>query len=372
MDLGRLVLIILLPFLLGKILVLVKALFHWRKHVVFCREKSTAEKLTLAVLAAFVTKLVYDIANPPLSYFSMTKTSIDSPAYMVRNKFRQYVQDRESEDPNFLEMLSYRKKTIQESTDSELQGKIYSPFKEIEEEYIELERLSMALRNNENRRLYAMFGSDGFKCEVCGKNSYYRAAVIAPSILKEYLLVFFAIGVVSIFPHKKYWRYILSLICVLLMAYEIFEWGFSESLTVELYAAPNDGNLLTRPEQMTSIRNIIFLIICLLAFVIDFSVFEDPVVGSLKLVVQSVEAAAAKLQLSRLARMATMGDDTLRKFCWDYYRKTEQQSQHLFNDPQYKKLQAELAQKYKMDELIQKSEETMADALDLFLRSKSE
>ncbi|PJF18619.1 hypothetical protein PSACC_01560 [Paramicrosporidium saccamoebae] len=256
-------------------------------------------------------------------------------------------------------MLSLRRSMVRDSSDREVLQKVYTPFVSLEEEYIKLELLSMDLRVNENRQKYVLFGPDAMDNEVFDGTTLSRAGLIAPSVFKDYLLSLAVAGFATVSARKYRWRNIVLLICILTLTYESYEWLFSDSFNIELYSSSPSENYLTRPEQIALVRHVVLLITLLAVFIIDLPVGDSAILRSLKTAAENVEVSASKLQASRLARMATMGDDTLRKHAWDFYRKAANEKQHIFNDPEYKKIHADLARKYNLENLTQKADEAV-------------
>jgi hypothetical protein len=265
----------------------------------------------------------------------------------------------------FREMMSLRRSAVKGSLDREVLQKVYTPFVSLEEEYIKLELLSMDLRVNENRQKYVLLGPDGMHNEVFDGTTLSRAGLIAPSVLKDYLLSLFVAGLATISDRKYRWRSIVLVVCALTLTYESYEWLFSDNFNIELYSSSPSENYLTRPEQIALVRHVILLITLLVVFVIDLPIEDSATLQSLKAAAENVEVSASKLQASRLARMATMGDDTLRKHAWDFYRKAANEKQHIFNDPEYKKTHADLARKYNLEGLMQKADETVNETLNI-------
>lgn len=361
-----------LPFILGKLVSVAKAMYNWKNHVVFYRKSSKGELLSLLLLAFVTLYFCYKCAWPEKSYFMITKTPTDAPSYMVRNRFRDYVSRMESSDVSFRQMMVSRRAIVGESTDPAVLGKFYSNDFDLEKSFIELEQMSHELRNNENRRRYLLYGIKWNSCSVCdSKSPWHYCLYIAPTIAKDYLLALLAIGLASKYEQKSKWRLVSAVVLVLVASYDIYELAFSESPIIQLYEPSGSENYLTRVEQLAMGRNLILLLMSVLALLVDFSAVQNPLLQRLRVTLKSLETSVAKLQTARLARTVVVWDDTLRKHYNEYQRKVEPGKQQIFNDPAYKKIQSEMAHKYNMEKVLDEADAALKVAFDAHFKNNS-
>lgn len=357
-QLLRLALIFCFPIFLSRLIVLFKALFSWKKYVSYYNSRSLNEKIYLSVLLALALKLFLSAGNPGAYYFARTKTDIESPAYMIRNRFRDFINEEETKNPLFGEMYRLRRLHVQDSGDPEVISKLYTPFKRLEQDFMELELLSHELRSKDSRRNYVLYGPDALKCEVCDKSDIYRAGLVAPEILKDYVVSLIVVGLVTLSRLKYRWRKIVLFFFAVLLSYECYELLYSNSEFIELSISSSYEKLLTRPEQLSMVRHIAMSIILFLVFAIDLPTLEPPQVVSLKNINDNLEKCASKLQAARIARMAALDDDTLRKHYWEHHKKVGMEKLSIFNGAEYKKLQLELARKYNLEQILKESEDS--------------
>lgn len=349
--------IIFLPFVLGKLVSVVKAIYNWKNHVVFYRKSSKGETLSLLFLTAVVLYFCLKCVRPEQSYFAITRTPTDAPSFLVRNRFRDYISRMESSSTSFRQMVASRKAAVGESTDPAVLCKTYSAHVDLERSFIELEAMSHDLRNNENRRLYLLYGIAWDSCPFCDpKSPWHYCLYIAPTIGRDYLLALLAIGIASAYEQKFRWRLVSLVVFLLVASYEVYELAFSDSHTIQLYEASASENYLTRMEQLAIGRNVVLLIMSALTLLVDFAVVQNPLLQRLKVALRRLETSVAKLQTARLARTAIVGDDVLRKHYNDHQRKAEAEKQHIFNDPGYKKIQSEMAHKHNMDRILDEAD----------------
>ena len=369
-SIAKALLVFFLPFILAKLVLLIKALCNWKDYVVFGRSHSRSELFSLFVLLAGTMYFAFGAMYPDEYYFAITKTPIDAPAFLIRNRFREYINQHEANDAHFAEMIRARRAAIGDSTDTAKLNQVYSTQVKLEKTFIELENLSHLLRNNEIRKQYLLYGPAALQCQVCDLKSPWQYALLtAPLIMKDYLLALFVIGLATTHKKKAKWRSVAIALCSLMVVYEAYEIAYSDSINIQLFD-PSGENFETRLEQLAGVRIIALLILCTLTLLIDYAINDHPAVAKLKASLTSLETSTVRLQTARLARTAAMGDDTLRKHYETVQRKVEQEKQHLFNDPEYKRVQAELAHKYNMNAMLQKAEEAVKMVLDMHLKSE--
>lgn len=362
--------IVFLPFILGKLVSVAKAIYNWRNHVVFYRKSSKGELLSLLLLTIVTLYFCYKCAWPEKYYFMITKTPTDAPSYMVRNRFRDYVSRMEGSDVSFQQMMASRRAVVGESTDPAVLAKVHSKYTDLENEFINLEQMSHELRNNENRRLYLLYGITWSSCSFCDpKSSWHYSLYIAPAIAKDYLLALLAIGLASEYERKSKWRLVSLVVFILVASYDVYELAFSDSPIIQLYEPSGSENYLTRVEQLAIGRNLILLLMSALTLLIDFAVVQNPLLHRLKTTLKLLETSVAKLQTARLARTVVVWEDTLRKHYNDYQRKVEAGKQQIFNDPTYKKIQSEMAHKYNMDKVLDEADAALKVAFDAHFKN---
>lgn len=353
----RLLLFLFFPQLLGFLVAFLKALYNWKRHVIFFRPTGALEKLILAGLLARSCWLLYrTAAGPEPLYFAETQTPVDAQAYMIRNHFRTYVERREGAEPHFGEMMRARREHLGASTDPEEMGRVYSRHVELEREYIRLERLSMELRAKEYRQRYVLFGPEAPECGLCGGDNWLYVGLVAPAVLREYLVLLLLVGLASMYGAKGAWRGYAVGVLALLLAYEGMEWALSEELGTMLgQLSGGPGNYLTRPEQLQQVRSLVLGLLGLLVVLIDFVPAEDADLAGILLAAKAVEETTATLQAARLATAAVLGSDALRRTFVEHYRRNEYDRSRMVADPLYEKLNSELLLHYRPASIVEEA-----------------
>lgn len=340
------VLFLFLPFILPQSIRLIKALFNWRQ---YC---SLGRKLNWFEIFGFVTSIIWLVFlyasafhTKPL-YFALTNTQLDSPSYMIRNKFREFSQKLLSENPKT--QLAMEKSQNGESMDDHL-TKIWTEYRYIED-------LSNHLRSNDNRKIYVLFG-DTTSCLFCEKTSWLLGLFIAPEIALMYVGTFVAIGVLTSSQKKRRLR-VPSMICItLFLLYELYIWSYSEEFVTEFYSMIDAGTNYTRPEQLQRIRSIFLVAIVSLVMLLDLDKPRNQLLENLLATYKSLEASAAKLYCSRLAKIVISNDTLLAKTFSDSPF-TRDLDQHDASSPEAKIMRSDLSRKYNVESLINRALES--------------
>lgn len=369
-------LVLLIPLILGGVFTIFRVIYNWKSYVVLFRKLgSRLEAIALFLLLLASVRQILLVAMPEESYFMITKTPIDSPAFMVRNKFREYVALRELNEPAFREMLHARLSALGDSSNANAIAKIYSRHTNLEKEFISLERLSHDLRSNELRKQYLQFGQEAIRCETCDpKNSWNYALLVAPGILANYFITLAVIFFASLSVRKYKWRFVSIIVCTIFIAYEAYELGFSDSIRITARESLSEQIYQTKLEQLAYGRNLVLAALLLLTFVFDLQATENGnLLTTTQKSYQALERSLAKLQTLRLAKSAIATDGALKKH-FETHSKTSPSllsgSAALFNGPEYKKLQSALARKYNMDKMVDDASTAIKVILNDYLNEK--
>lgn len=344
-----------LPFAFRMIASTAGVLMNWRKQVIFYRKVERTEKFVLALLCIWCAWNCIAFVRPACSYFYITKTNVNAPSYLIRNRLRDFFAQRIENDTEFAEMYHARAEKLKEyNNNPEYENQIFTRFEKLEQEFLDFENLSHSLRRNHIRDAFLLFGPESLNCKSCSTDPIYSSMHMAPNSAMWYVIAFAVVGMVTELTKKYNRRNTPSVILLLTMAFEAYTIAFSQSIAYEPFDFVYRGSavaFMTRPEKMAWFRALVSLICTIWLFVFDSEYKESATTISLKNSLQQMESGIARLQTARLARLSIMRNDALRRFCWDHYKRAEHERLHLFNDPEYKKLQAELAVKYKQHEM---------------------
>jgi hypothetical protein len=258
---------------------------------------------------------------------------------------------------------------LHSAEDNEWATVVHSAYPDVELKFVDLERLSSELRTGEFRKQYILFGDDVPNCTTCKSDFPLHALFIAPLSILTYLVAIALIGAASQFQKKTGCRSPALVVLTLAVLFEtatllIFDDEFSYPLFKLLAPLAAAKNYYTRVEQMSWIRSILIAAVSLLVLLIDIEPAVPKNVATIKAVIVAVESAVARLQTARLARMAVMQDDTLRRHCWEKYRVADREHQHLFGSVEYKNLQADLARKYRIEEFERAADASIKATLE--------
>lgn len=338
-DVVKFAIILVLPLLLGKLIGFFRMLSQWREHLVpygFRKKYPTflGDIIYLLPVALLLTTLIVLLIDPWPHYFLKTTTPTDSPAYLVRNRFRDYVARESSRNAAFAEMIEARQRGISDPHDTASLERLHSRHHQLETGYIKLEQLSMELRGKENKRLYLLFGPEALGCSHCQGDNWMYIYLLATSIGLQYVGAIFCICLATSHPRKARWRVTAISACLLILFYEVAEILADETHNIAASPLIDDAIYRTRPEQLAYIRHFAGLILSLLVLFIDWPLAVDPVGRSITSLVKTLDEAAVNLQYIRLAKLAILTDDALRKRYFEYCRRFGAQAGSIFNDQQ--------------------------------------
>lgn len=360
MSVWKALVIIFLPLVLRQLARTLAVLRDWRKHVVFYRASTKLEKIFLGALLINAAFLLKSVVLPEKFYFAITKTPVDSPSYLIRNKFRSFVEESIKKDSRFEEMINRRKNIIENSSDVETTHEVYSDHHSIEKNYIELERLSMDLRSKDTRKKYALYGPDSLNCSVCNQESWSYLVLIAPQIIEDYLLSLLLIGLVCFFPHKQRWMNCSIFFVAIVVALEILEWIASDDHSTFLSSIIPNSEYLTKLEQLRLVRRFLLLLLNSIVLSVDLPAARDMLRENLKKIVNQTEYVAAKLQYSRIARIAIALDDKLRDFDLAHRKRRDCEIKEYFQTPELKSLRTEIAHRHNLQDVMNAEQKFVA------------
>lgn len=338
-DVAKFAMILFLPFLLGKLLGLIRMLSQWREHFVpygFRKKYPTllGDIIYLLPMVILLAGSIVLLTDPWPHYFLKTVTPTDSPAYLIRNRFRDYVARESQRKAAFAEMIQARQKGISDPQDTASLERIHSRHHQLEAEHIRLEQLSMDLRGKENKRLYLLFGPEALGCSHCLGDNWMYIYLLTTSLGLQYVGAIFCICLSTSHPRKARWRVTAICVCLLVLAYEVAEIIANEAGTIAASPLIDDAIYRTRPEQLAYIRQFVGLFLSLLVLFVDWPLAADPVSRCLTSLVKTLDEAAVNLQYIRLAKLAILTDDTLRKRYFEYCRRFGAQAGSIFSDQQ--------------------------------------
>lgn len=165
----------------------------------------SSEKLWILLFIIYcIISLIY---SKPANIFDDLALPYDAPSFRLRNRFREYCENRLFADQHFNEVTS-NFRPIRQKSSSDAQKGDPSDFVS---EYEWLSELFYLLKNSSNRFIYLVYGQDTFVlCNWCKSESEYLLFSL-PALFSQYLVAGFVFGVYSSTSGSLYLRKYVAL-----------------------------------------------------------------------------------------------------------------------------------------------------------------
>lgn len=252
--------------------------------------------------------------NPTPNYFRETSTPIDSPAFLVRNHYRTFMENLKGSNPlvaSFLNSIDANANILDEGfTVPEEHKTAFTMLKRYE-------ILSRDLKSNENKFIYNMFGEDAYRdCILCEKrNPLDYIVFLLPRIGMAYVFFLVAFGLLCLRSSKKSLAFFGILTALLAACHDgINLYLFTMKTSMHAYDqlfAPN--NLATSFEKLKYIRDCIFMIGLLVGFFFEIPVRTNETLDALKTSFTGLQSSINQMALAQLSKNIILSDDEMRK-----------------------------------------------------------
>jgi hypothetical protein len=305
-DLVKVAIALAIPFIISKAF----SLFRRRRApspnavqpLVRSLGKSRISALVLSLYVA--AKLARVLFVEEENFYSVIQARLDSPAYMIRNQYRSYLERWSSENSSVAQLIEMRdaRQDLTSFEDSKLL-----------KEFQVFEYLSEQLKIKERKEVYSKFGEYAFmNCRYCTKDYDYTIFLV-PFIILEHALFLKAVGYISASTSKARWRPYAVILSLGLAALEVYAYLGRDNLLFEAYNSIfGDDQYTLKAEKIAFLRDSAFILMALLTLV--FELPEDlrleTAVDAIK---SSVRASALTLQSLRLQHSALFADENLSK-----------------------------------------------------------
>lgn len=328
------------------------SIFSWKK------QKLSHKLSNIVAIIFIILKLKNLFISGPENFFSLTNSRIDSPSYMIRNNFRDYVQSWSEYDPLVRKILE-----APEASSEDSQFSAFPVFKR----YLNLKRLSEALKIKEKKNFYSKYGESAFlNCDYCTADYDYLMFLV-PSILREYCLFLIVSGVLTISYFKSKWRnysIILSIIVFAAETYAFMVQNSSSSTVFEPYDILFGDDLFTlRFEKISFLRNASFVIFLLVILIFDFG-RDHSLEASIDQMRSSAETSLSFLQATRIHDAVLSIDENLRKFSIEM-KKSPSALASIISSPGFRQKVAEIGHKLDVETLLVKKDEHFDNLMNI-------
>lgn len=252
---------------------------------------------------AIITRCIGYAPQP--NYFRETRTNPNSPAFLIRNQYRDYISRISAYDPRINEYLQSADRTH-----------ATLPL-ETKEHINRLESLSVELRSTENKNVYCRFGESCYVgCTQCDKKKPLDYLIYYLPVLGLHYFVFLlAFGLLTL-PKDRANMLGIGTFAVLLAGLHdgVNAYLFTINSGLMLYDAifPNDV-YTSSIERLEFIRGLIFAIALMIPLVVAIPKRENPTLKSLTSSLKTVQKSLDGLLFSRISKSVMAADEELKK-----------------------------------------------------------
>lgn len=359
LDLLKFGLVFFFPTLIGRAYKLFNESRNMSFSIISWKTQKNSHKLVQAIVLTFV---IYKLASVFVfgseNFFSKINARIDSQSYIIRNHYRSY-----------LEFLADRDIYFKEIVTASQNGLDLSKFQETNEfkEFLTMQTLSEQLKIKEKRNFYSKFGEYSFlNCNYCA-NDIDFIMFLAPSIVFQYALFLFIIGILSSNSQKCNWRNYGLVLAAVIFACEAYAFfSPTEHCTkFELYDAIfNDDQFTLRYEKIEFLREITLIMFMLIALFFDNG--QDLRFKSLLDQLRtSSELSLAFLQAARIQEAALAIDENLCKFSKQSKKNNPSKLAAIISEPSFRQKVAESGHKLNFEELMQQKSNSLEELLKI-------
>lgn len=190
--------IVALPFLLRKL----STAFQKKQTLLklpVINPHSPYESWIKVLLIGIICLSAFQIWNKPVSFFDEIGCDIDAPNFVLRNKFREFVEIQETQSPDFTLIRHGLVSPRKDANETEFVSSL--------DYYTDLYE---SLKISEDRAMYLTFGPTIFsECKWCSSQYDYLIYNL-PNLIFPFACALFALGIATSSPRRLYWRlYIL-------------------------------------------------------------------------------------------------------------------------------------------------------------------
>ena len=350
LDLLKFGLLFFLPSIISRAFKLYRSLSQKNFSILSWKKQKLSHKFSNIVVIIFIVlKLKSLFLSGSENFFSLTHSRIDSPSYIIRNNFRDYIQRWSEADPLVRKIIESPETLLE---DSQYSGK--PSFKR----FVDLKKLSEALKIKEKKIFYVKYGEAAFlNCDYCTAD-YDYLMFIFPSILIEYCMFLIIAGILSLSYFKSKWRNYSIILVILLFGAETYAFmvqPFSPT-TFEPYDVLFGDDLFTlRFEKLSFFRNASFLVFLIFSLIFDYGK-DNSLEAALDQLRSSTETSLSFLQATRIHDAVLSIDENLKKFS-NEMKKTPSELATIISSPGFRQKVAESGHKLDVETLLLKKDE---------------
>lgn len=292
------------------------------------------------------------------NFFAKINARIDSPSYVIRNHYRDYLEFWADNNAEIKEIINVKENEL-ESTLLERKS-IYKTF-------LNMQFLSEQLKIKEKKSIYSKFGEWAFlKCDYCKTDTDF-IMFLAPSAIFEYSLFLILVGALSSYSSKSNWRLYGLVLAFLSFVFELYAFIFPlhSMTTFEPYDFIFGDDMLTlRYEKITTIREIFFLSFLIISLIFDNGK-DQKLISVLDHSRNLLETSLSFLQAARIQSAAISIDENLQKHVLEVNKSNKSKLSSIISDPGFRQKVADEGHKLNIDELMEQKSKNIDELIKL-------
>lgn len=272
------------------------------------------------ILAIYLILSLLGLREQP-NYFRETLTPLDSPAYLIRNSYRDFIDKLKKTNISFNEYISSVPLQMSFSDHVDFDPK----FEQVREYLVQLESLSLKLRLKENISLYSSFGDYAFNnCEFYDKNdSLNYLLFVIPSIGFSYVKFMLALGLLALIVNKRQGFKYGVILCIIALIHDglnLYMFMNKSDMLLYDWIFPSGSKSMLKFEKLEFARNLIFVIALIFNIFIEIPEILDQNLVRLRETLNSLQELVDQFIFTQLSRAAILNEDSLRKAYFEYMK----------------------------------------------------
>lgn len=343
LDLLKFGLVFFLPTIIGRTLGLFRHFKRDNFSIAYWRRQRAVSKLGGLLVVLYITyKLLSMFVLGTENFYATVRVRSDSPSYMIRNQYRNYVSQWMEKDARVATIVEMKERSADMSD---------YPDKTLLRRFEGLEFMAEQLKTKEKKGFYSKFGEEAFlRCEYCTTERDY-AMFLVPSVLFDYAIFLIMAGMLTAAKTKSKWRAHGLLVATLVLTFEMFSVFMQDNLSFELYDLVLGKDYYTlSAEKRVFIRNASFVCFLVIACLFDYGL-DLRLQKSVDDIRKALDASLALLQSARLQKAAVATDETLQKFIGEQQKGRSTNLAQITNSASFRQKVAEAGSKLDLEEL---------------------
>lgn len=324
--------ILAVPWILSKVV----SLFSKKKVNPQARKPKPKSRLYYAISASLVVfvlwQLLHVVILHPENLLSRLDVGVDDPGFILRNKYRDYIQD-------IIGSSAVPGSSLPPSSAQDREARLRDEF----------DRAYEKLRSKDTRIEYMTYGHDAIvNCQWCRDETDYLMYIF-PVVGGSYVLALITIGLATIVKQKQHWRTYALIALSIVAAFECYIFTTSHQFRTETF-----GSHAAIYDLTDRYRRSLFIFLTLIIFVFDNNdLWTDYEI--LDAIMRQQEQTIGIHHAARVANAVVLGDSSLRKDFLEYFKEQEMHKEAVRNDSEFKTVVERVKIGYNVDRMLEEA-----------------